>query len=284
MDLPRASKNIKVEKLTIAAPSSGRVLLTDVTFEVKAGEALGIIGPSGGGKTTLVRALTGIWPSLRGSVRLDEAELAQWPEEMLGSIVGYLPQDVALLDGTIEENIARLDAKADPEAVVKAACAAGVHDMIVHMPDGYQTQVGSQGATLSAGQRQRIGLARALYNNPLVVVMDEPNSNLDGEGEQALTEAIKAIKTRGGIAIIVAHRPSALAAVDFLAVIQQGKMVAFGTKDEILGQRQGHNQNQIPPAIGDKVAVASDTVVDAAANAVTQAINSRRSRPRLVKA
>jgi ABC-type protease/lipase transport system fused ATPase/permease subunit len=210
--------------------------------------------------------------------------LGQWPEEMLGSIVGYLPQDVALLDGTIQENIARLDAKADSEAVVKAACAAGVHEMIVHMPDGYQTQVGSQGATLSAGQRQRIGLARALYNNPLVVVMDEPNSNLDGEGEQALTEAIKAIKARGGIAIIVAHRPSALAAVDFLAVIQQGKMVAFGTKDEIMGQKQGQNQNQSPPAVGDKVAVASETVVDAAANAVTQALNARRSKPRLVKA
>ena len=284
MDLPRASKNIKVEKLTVAAPSSGRVLLTDVSFEVKAGQALGIIGPSGGGKTTLVRSLTGIWPSLRGSVRLDEAELAQWPEEMLGSIVGYLPQDVALLDGTIEENIARLDPKADSEAVVKAACAAGVHEMIVHMPDGYQTQVGSQGATLSAGQRQRIGLARALYNDPLVVVMDEPNSNLDSEGEQALTEAIKAIKIRGGIAIIVAHRPSALAAVDFIAVIQQGKMVAYGTKDEILGQRQGQNQNQSLPAVGDKVAVTSETVVDAAAKAVTQALNARHSKPRLVKA
>ncbi len=246
MDLPTASKSIKIEKLTVAAPSSGRVLLTDVTFDLKAGQALGIIGPSGGGKTTLVRALTGIWPSLRGSVRLDGAELAQWPEAVLGNMVGYLPQDVALLDGTIEENIARLDSDAEPETVVQAAKAAGVHDLIVHMPDGYQTQVGSQGATLSAGQRQRIGLARALYNRPFIVVMDEPNSNLDGEGEQALTEAVKAIKARGGIAIMVAHRPSALAAVDFLAVIQQGKLIAFGLKDDILGQNQsaGQNQNQ----------------------------------------
>jgi PrtD family type I secretion system ABC transporter len=284
MDLPRASKSIKVEKLTVAAPASGRVLLTEITFEVKAGQALGIIGPSGGGKTTLVRALTGIWPSLRGSVRLDEAELAQWPEEMLGSLLGYLPQDVALLDGTIEENIARLDSKADAEAVVKAARAAGVHDMIVHMPDGYQTQVGSQGATLSAGQRQRIGLARALYNDPLIVVMDEPNSNLDGEGEQALTEAIKAVKARGGIAIMVAHRPSALAAVDFLAVIQQGKMVAYGTKDEILGQRQGQNQNQAPAAAAAAVAAKPAGEGDAAIAAVSQAINARRSKPRLVNA
>jgi PrtD family type I secretion system ABC transporter len=285
MDLPRASRSIKIEKLTVAAPASGRVLLTEITFEVKAGQALGIIGPSGGGKTTLVRALTGIWPSLRGSVRLDEAELTQWPEEMLGSMVGYLPQDVALLDGTIEENIARLDAQANSEAVVKAARAAGVHDMIVHMSDGYQTQVGSQGATLSAGQRQRIGLARALYNDPFIVVMDEPNSNLDGEGEQALTEAIKAVKARNGIAIMVAHRPSALAAVDFIAVIQQGKMVAYGSKDEILGQKQSQNQNQIPPAIAAKVTspVTTDTAIDAAAEAVNQAINARRSKPRLVK-
>ncbi|MGL4405950.1 MAG: type I secretion system permease/ATPase, partial [Notoacmeibacter sp.] len=244
MQLPRAQKAIKVEKLTVAAPSSGRVLLTDVTFELKAGQALGVIGSSGGGKTTLVRALTGIWPSLRGTVRLDEAELAQWPEEALGAMVGYLPQDVALLDGTIAENISRLEANADPAIIVRAAQAAGVHDLIVHLPDGYETQVGTQGAVLSAGQRQRIGLARALYNDPFIVIMDEPNSNLDGEGELALTQAIKAIKARAGIAIVVAHRPSALAAVDYLAVVQQGKMVAFGLKDEILGQNQNQNQSQ----------------------------------------
>jgi PrtD family type I secretion system ABC transporter len=238
MDLPIASKTFKVEKLTVAAPSSGRVLLSEVSFELKAGQALGVIGASGGGKTTLVRALTGIWSGLRGSVRFDEAELQQWSEANLGAMIGYLPQEVALLDGTIGENIARLDPKADPEKIVTAARAAGVHELIVHMSDGYQTQVGSQGATLSAGQRQRIGLARALYGSPFVVVMDEPNSNLDGEGEQALTAAILSIKQRGGIVIVVAHRPSALSAVDLLAVIQQGKMVAFGSKDEILGQGQ----------------------------------------------
>jgi PrtD family type I secretion system ABC transporter len=257
MDLPVASKTFKVEKLTVAAPSSGRVLLSEVSFELKAGQALGVIGASGGGKTTLVRALTGIWAGLRGSVRLDEAELQQWPEAVLGSMVGYLPQDVALLDGTIGENIARLDPKADPEMIVAAARAAGVHELIVRMSEGYQTQVGSQGETLSAGQRQRIGLARALYGSPFVVVMDEPNSNLDGEGEQALTAAIGAIKQRGGIAIVVAHRPSALSAVDLVAVIQQGKMVAFGSKEEILGQGQG--QGVRPAAANTQHPVAANT-------------------------
>ncbi len=239
LDLPAATKSLKVEKLTVAAPSNGKVLLSEVSFELKAGQALGIIGASGGGKTTLVRALTGIWASLRGSVRLDEAELSQWPEDTLSQMIGYLPQDVALLDGTIGENIARLDPKADPQKIVEAARAAGVHELIVHMTDGYQTQVGSQGETLSAGQRQRIGLARALYGNPFVVIMDEPNSNLDGEGEQALSAAIVGVRKRGGIAIVVAHRPSALGAVDLVAVVQQGKMVAFGSKEEILGQAGG---------------------------------------------
>jgi PrtD family type I secretion system ABC transporter len=275
MDLPRASRSIKIDKLTVAAPATGRVLLTDVSFEVKAGQALGIIGPSGGGKTTLVRALTGIWPSLRGSVRLDGAELAQWPDEMLGEMVGYLPQDVALMDGSIEENISRLDVEAHPDSVVRAAKAAGVHELIVHMQDGYQTQVGSQGATLSAGQRQRIGLARALYNDPFIVVMDEPNSNLDGEGEQALTEAIKAVKARGGVAIMVAHRPSALASVDFLAVIQQGKMVAFGPRDDILGNNQSQNQNQNQDDIQKRQPVLR--------TGVAQLVQSVRNTPRLVE-
>ncbi len=238
LNLPIATKTLKVEKLTVAAPSNGRILISEVTFELKAGQALGVIGASGGGKTSLIRAVTGIWASLRGSVRLDEADLTQWSEESLSKMIGYLPQDVALLDGTISENIARLDPEADPESIVAAARAAGVHEMIVHMADGYQTQVGTQGETLSAGQRQRIGLARALYGSPFLVVMDEPNSNLDGEGEQALTTAIAGIKQRGGIAIVVAHRPSALASVDLVAVVQQGKMIAFGGKDEVLGQNK----------------------------------------------
>ena len=234
MALPAPSRSLKVEKITVAAPGSGRVLLSEVSFEVAAGQALGIIGPSGGGKTTLARALTGVWPTLRGSVRLDDAELTQWSDDDLGQHIGYLPQDVALLDASIEENISRLEPQVDARAIVDSAQTTGIHEMIVRMPEGYRTALGPQGVSLSAGQRQRIGLARALYRNPFIVVMDEPNSNLDGEGEAALTRTIKAVRARGGIAIVIAHRPSALAAVDMVAVIQSGKMVAFGPKDEIL--------------------------------------------------
>jgi ATP-binding cassette subfamily C protein len=244
MALPAPAASLRVEGITVAAPGSGRVLLSDVAFEIKAGQALGIIGPSGGGKTTLVRALTGIWPSLRGAVRLDEAELGQWDAEALGRHVGYLPQDVALLDGDIQENIARLEAEAEPRAIVAAARAAGVHEMIVRLPEGYHTALGPQGMALSGGQRQRIGLARALYGDPFLVVLDEPNSNLDAEGEAALTAAIEAVKARGGIAVVVAHRPSALAAVDMIAVIQAGRLAAFGPKDEIIGQPRSEAQPQ----------------------------------------
>jgi ATP-binding cassette subfamily C protein len=236
MKLPAPKVSLKVETITVAAPGSGRVLLSDVGFELKAGQALGIVGPSGGGKTTLVRALTGIWPVLRGSVRLDDAELAQWHDDELGKFFGYLPQEVALLDATIEENISRLDETPDARAIVEASRAAGVHEMIVRMPDGYRTELGPLGVSLSGGQRQRIGLARALYGNPFLVVLDEPNSNLDGEGEAALTAAIEGVKARGGIVVVIAHRPSALAAVDLVAVIQNGKMTAFGNKEEIIGK------------------------------------------------
>lgn len=234
MPLPSPARSLKVEKITVAAPASGRVLLSEIGFELAAGEGLGVIGPSAGGKTTLVRALTGVWPVLRGNVRLDDADLTQWDDEALGSHIGYLPQDVSLLDGTVEENISRFASDADPRAIIDAANTAGVHEMIVRMPDGYQTRIGPQGAVLSAGQRQRIGLARAVFNNPFLVVLDEPNSNLDSEGEQALTAAIRKIRERGGIVVVVAHRPSALAAVDLVAVIQNGRLAGFGPKDDII--------------------------------------------------
>ena len=234
MPLAPPTSSLKVENITVAAPGSGRVLLSDVSFELSAGHALGVIGPSGGGKTTLVRALTGVWPVLRGSVRFDDAELSQWDDEALGQFIGYLPQDVALLDATIEENISRLQDKENAGPVVEAAKDAGVHEKILRMPDGYHTELGPFGASLSGGQRQRIALARALFGKPFVVILDEPNSNLDSEGEAALTAAIRGIRQRGGIAIVIAHRPSALAAVDFVAVVQNGKMTAFGPRDEIL--------------------------------------------------
>ncbi len=239
MKLPTPAKYLKVDKITVAAPGSGQVLLSEVSLDLSAGTALGVIGPSGGGKTTLVRALTGIWPTLRGSVRLDGAELGQWPEESLGRSMGYLPQEVSLLDATVEENISRFDPRVDAADIVAAATAAGIHEMIVRLPNGYKTQLGPQGTSLSAGQRQRIGLARALYGKPFLVIMDEPNSNLDGEGEAALRTAIEAVKERGGIAVVVAHRPSALVAVDFVCVIQNGKLTAYGPRNEILSSATG---------------------------------------------
>ncbi|WP_424631648.1 type I secretion system permease/ATPase [Bradyrhizobium sp. SYSU BS000235] len=234
MKLPAPKQRLVVDKVTIAVPGTGQVVLSDINFELAAGQALGIIGPSAGGKTTLVRALTGIWPVLRGSVRLDGADLAQWREDDIGQHIGYLPQEVSLMDATIEENIARFEPDPDYRKVVEAAKAAGVHDMIVRLPEGYRTQLGPQGTALSAGQRQRLGLARALYGNPFIVIMDEPNSNLDGEGEAALTTAIESISARGGITVVIAHRPSALAAVELVAIVQNGRMVAFGKKQDIM--------------------------------------------------
>ncbi|GJD74014.1 type I secretion system permease/ATPase [Methylobacterium goesingense] len=236
MPLPAPQVSLRINSVTVAAPGSGRVLLSDVTFELGAGQALGVIGPSGGGKTTLSRALTGIWPVLRGGVRLDGADLPQWDEENLGHMIGYLPQEVCLMDATVEENISRLAEDADPALVVAAARAAGVHEMILRMPDGYRTELGPFGTALSGGQRQRIALARALYGNPFLLVLDEPNSNLDGEGEAALAAAILGVRARGGIAVVIAHRPSVLAAVDTIAVIQDGKLTAFGPKEAILGK------------------------------------------------
>jgi len=248
MQLPAPKSSLKVENITVAAPGSGRVLLSDLSLELKAGQAVGIIGPSGGGKTTLARALTGIWPVLRGSVRLDDAELTQWSDEAMGSFTGYLPQEVSLLDATIEENISRFADKPEARAIVMAARAAGVHEMIVRLPDGYRTELGPLGVSLSGGQRQRIGLARALYGEPFLVVLDEPNSNLDGEGEAALTAAIQSVKQRGGIVIVIAHRPSALAAVDLVAVLQNGKLTAFGPKDQVLGKVAQQTSMVAPPA------------------------------------
>jgi ABC-type protease/lipase transport system fused ATPase/permease subunit len=218
----------------VVAPGTGAVLLSEVCFELKAGEAMGLIGPSGGGKTSLVKGIVGVWPLLRGSVRLDDADLDQWRADLLGSNIGYLPQDVSLLDGTIAENVSRFDQEPDGRKILAAAKAAGVHDLIVRLPNGYQTELGPSGTALSAGQRQRIGLARALYGDPFLVVLDEPNSNLDNEGEVALSEALLKIKERGGIVIVVAHRPRALSAMDKVGVVQAGKLIALGPKEEIL--------------------------------------------------
>jgi len=234
IDLPKPFRSLHLTEATVAAPGSQRVIVQGVGFRLNAGQALGLIGPSGSGKSTLARALVGVWPLLRGSVRLDGARLDQWEPDRLGRSLGYLPQDVELFDGTVAENIARLDPDMTSESVVMAATAAGAHDMIVALPDGYDTAIGERGIALSGGQRQRIALARALYGDPFLVVLDEPNASLDNDGDEALTEAIRGVKARGGICVVVTHRPSGLAAVDLVGAMSGGQLQAFGPRDEVL--------------------------------------------------
>lgn len=232
--LPRPQLGLAVQSITVVPPGARAPSVADVSFELTKGAGLGIIGPSASGKSSLVRALVGVWTPLRGVVRLDGATLQQWEPDRLGASLGYVPQDVSLFAGTVAENISRLMPGGTSEAIVQAAKQAGVHEMIVRLPDGYETQIGENGAALSAGQRQRIALARALFGEPFLVVMDEPNSNLDSAGDQALASAIAGVRARGGIAIIVAHRPSALVSVDQVLVMSHGRVQAFGPKDEVL--------------------------------------------------
>ena len=234
--LPPPTKALDVELLSVRPPGRTANVVQGVRFTLKAGQALGVIGPSASGKSSLARALVGAWPPAAGKVRLDGAALEQWPAEARGRHIGYLPQDVELLDGTVGENIARFEPNADPAAVIAAARAAGVHEMVLTLPHGYETRIGEAGQALSAGQRQRIALARALYRDPFLVVLDEPNSNLDADGERALTAAIAGIRARGGVAIVIAHRPSALMAVDRVAAMANGEIQAFGERDEVLRQ------------------------------------------------
>ena len=232
--LPAASSNLKVENLTVTAPGSGLVVLSDVSLDLTAGQALGLIGPSGSGKSSFARGITGIWPLVRGHVRLDDADISQYEPDALGQQIGYLPQDVQLMRGSVAENISRFDPNADGRDVIAAAQIAGVHEMILRLPNGYEHQLGVRGAALSAGQRQRVALARAIYGHPFLVVLDEPNSNLDAEGEAALADAIRHMRDAGSIVVVIAHRPSALSAVDMVGILQAGRLIAFGPRDEIL--------------------------------------------------
>jgi PrtD family type I secretion system ABC transporter len=234
MALPAPCKGVAIETISVAPPGTQRLVVRDVGFRLEAGQALGIIGPSASGKSSLARALVGVWQPVRGKVRLDGAALEQWPPEDLGRHLGYLPQDVELFDGSVAENIARFESEPDPAAVIAAAQAADVHELILRLPDGYETMIGEGGLALSAGQRQRLALARALYRDPFLVVLDEPNSNLDAEGDQALTQAIVGVRNRGGVLIVVAHRPSALIAVDLVLAMANGQAQAFGPKDDVL--------------------------------------------------
>ncbi len=234
LSLPRPRSNLSVENAGISPPGASHHVITDVSFTLSAGTALGIIGPSASGKSSLARALVGIWPLANGKICLDSAALKLWPSQTLGDNIGYLPQEAQLFDGTMAENISRFAPEASAEDIITAAKAAGVHEMILTFADGYATRIGEGGFLLSAGQRQRLGLARALYRNPFLVVLDEPNSNLDSDGEEALTRAIMDIRARSGIVIIIAHRPNVLAAVDKLLVLAEGRVQAFGPKADVL--------------------------------------------------
>lgn len=240
MPLPKPSAGIAVESVSVVPPGEKRVVVQDITFALEKGTGLGIIGASGSGKSCLARSLVGAWKPVRGVVRIDGSTLDQWAPDMLGQHIGYLPQDVELFSGTIAQNIARFEPDPDPRNVIAAARAAGIHELVLRLPDGYETEVGEGGMALSGGQRQRIALARALYKDPFLVVLDEPNSNLDAEGDLALMAAITNVRARGGIVIVVAHRPSAISSVDLVMVMGDGKMQAFGPKDDVLAKMLRH--------------------------------------------
>ncbi len=234
--LQNPSSRLSVEGVAVVAPGDQRVIISDVTFALEAGNGLGVIGPSGSGKSSLIRALVGVWQPIRGKVRIDGAALDQWSSDVLGQFVGYLPQDVELFAGSVAQNICRFDPDAKSDKIIAAAKEAGVHDMIIKMRDGYNTQVGEQGTALSAGQAQRVALARALYGDPFLIVLDEPNSNLDTEGDEALSRAVRAARERGAIVVVVAHRPIGIEAVDQILVLKDGRMQAFGPKEQVLAQ------------------------------------------------
>ncbi len=234
MELPRPRAVLEVQNLTVVPPAEQQAVLRMVSFTLNPGQALGVIGPSGAGKSTLARALIGVWQPSGGKVRLDGASLEQYETDILGSYFGYLPQRVGLFEGTIGENIARLQPNPNPDAIVSAAKRAAAHDMILRLPDGYDTKVSALGGRLSGGQIQRIGLARALYGDPVILVLDEPNSNLDNDGTLALNAAIRSTKEAGGAVLIMAHRPAAIQECDLLLVIEDGTRRAFGPRDQVL--------------------------------------------------
>lgn len=234
LPVPRA--RLDVQGLTVIPPGESQPVLRMLSFSVEPGQAVGVIGPSGAGKSTLARALTGAWPAVAGKVRLDGAALDQYAPAALGQHVGYLPQRVQLFDGTIAENIARMSLTPDAAQVVAAARKAAAHEMILKLPHGYDTRVSGSGGRLSGGQIQRIGLARAMYGDPVILVLDEPNSNLDNEGSQALNTAIRTMKAAGRSILIMAHRPAAIQECDMILVMDGGARAAFGPKDEVLRQ------------------------------------------------
>jgi ATP-binding cassette subfamily C protein EexD len=255
MSLPDPEGHVQVENLVVAPPGAKAPVLRNISFVTPAGSIVGIVGPSAAGKSTLARALLGIWVPLQGVVRLDGADISTWDKQKLGPHLGYLPQDIELFEGTISDNIARF-AKVDPEQVVLAARIAGVHEMILQLPDGYDTVIGSEGLNLSGGQRQRIGLARAVYGSPRLIVLDEPNSNLDEVGERALGVALQKMKETGATVFIISHRPNVLSRLDRIMVLNSGTLSMYGPRDQVIAElaqqqakAQAQAQGQTPPRV-----------------------------------
>lgn len=266
--LERPSGELALRDIWVAPPGTQRFTLSGISFTLTPGQVLAVIGPSAAGKTTLVRAILGIWKPNRGEVRLDGATLDQWDPETLGSYFGYVPQTVDLVDGTIGENIARFDPEATSAGIMAAAKAAGMHEVILALPDGYETPVSAGAVELSAGQRQRIGLARALYGDPFLLVLDEANSNLDTAGDAALANAIAGMRARGGIVIMITHRPATLGPATHLAVISAGRLADFGARDDVLQRMQA---NSAPGQVADGSAHGEATQAKATQAEATQA-------------
>ena len=253
MSLPDPEGHIQVESLVVAPPGSKAPVIRNISFVAPAGSIVGIVGPSAAGKSTLARALLGIWTPQHGTVRLDGADISAWDKQKLGPHLGYLPQDIELFEGSISDNIARFD-KVDPEQVVLAARIAGVHEMILQLPDGYDTVIGSEGVNLSGGQRQRIGLARAVYGSPRLIVLDEPNSNLDEVGERALSVALQKVKETGATVFIISHRPSILSRLDRIMVLNAGVISLYGAREQViaeLAKQQAKTQQRVAPVAAD---------------------------------
>ena len=259
MELPAPKGELLLESVVVVPPNAKQPSLKGISLQVNKGDIVGVIGPSAAGKSSLARAILGLWPLASGKVRLDVADISQWDKENLGQYIGYLPQDIELFEGTISENICRFS-EVDPSKVVSAAQMAGVHEMILRLPEGYDTLIGQGGATLSGGQRQRIGLARALYGDPVLVVLDEPNSNLDDVGEAALVESIKTLKSKGTTVILITHRPAILQVTNKLALMQQGLLQMYGNTNEVLQKLQQQANPQPASAAQQNPAQAKQVV------------------------